>query len=156
MLFLSTHSRSSVQPKNDAKPLFFILPYLSPVILANATVVVFVLLRSSSFRFHCYTQRKATPTEKSARKWQVQPFATSCAKDYEGHSLLQTSCAELPNSHRLVPATSCPPPGQPVHRLCTAVTSPGQPVHRLCTAATSPGSFYVPVPSTLKLSNFAL
>ena len=34
---------------------------------------------------------------KSARKWQLQPFATSCMKDYEGQSLMQTSLAELPN-----------------------------------------------------------
>ena len=36
---------------------------------ATATVVAFVLLRNSMFNFHCYTQREATPTQKSARKW---------------------------------------------------------------------------------------
>ena len=42
---------------------------LSLVIFATATVVAFVLLRISRFNFHCYTQREATPTQKSARKW---------------------------------------------------------------------------------------
>ena len=32
-------------------------------------MVAFVLLRNSRFNFHCYTQREATPTQKSARKW---------------------------------------------------------------------------------------
>ena len=30
--------------------------------------MAFVLLRNSRFNFHCYTQREATPTQKSARK----------------------------------------------------------------------------------------
>ena len=42
---------------------------LSLVIFATATVVAFVLLRSSRFNFHCYIQREATPIQKSARKW---------------------------------------------------------------------------------------
>ena len=36
---------------------FSILHHLSPVIFANATVMAFLLLRSSWFNFHCYTQR---------------------------------------------------------------------------------------------------
>ena len=32
-------------------------------------MVAFVLLRNSRFSFHCYTQREATTTKKSARKW---------------------------------------------------------------------------------------
>ena len=92
------NSRYSGQPENDAKRLFFpILHHFSPVILANA-VVAFVLLLSSRFSFHCYTQREPTPTQKSTWKWQLRPFATSCAKDYEGHSLVQTSFAKLPKS----------------------------------------------------------
>ena len=47
---------------------------LSTVIFATATVLVFVQLRDSRFNFHCYTQREATPTQKSARKC----AATSC------------------------------------------------------------------------------
>ena len=63
--FSSTNSRSSGQPKNDAKTLF---SPLSTVIFATVTVLAFVLLRDSRFNFHCYTQREATPTQKSARK----------------------------------------------------------------------------------------
>ena len=39
-IIFSTHSRSSGQPKNDAKTLFSILHHLSAVILANAIVRV--------------------------------------------------------------------------------------------------------------------
>ena len=67
--FVSMNSRSSGQTKNDAKTLFSTLHPLSLVIFATATVVAFVLLRNSRFSFHCYTQRVATPTQKSARKW---------------------------------------------------------------------------------------
>ena len=61
----------SGQPKKDATTFFFLptLHPLSPVIFATATVVALVLLRNSRFSFHCYTQREATPTQKSARKW---------------------------------------------------------------------------------------
>ena len=52
--------------------------------------MAFVLLRNFRFNFHCFTRREATPTQKSAPKWQLRPFATSCAKDYEGYSLVQT------------------------------------------------------------------
>ena len=31
--------------------------------------MIFLLLRNSTFNFDCYTQREATPTQKSARKW---------------------------------------------------------------------------------------
>ena len=67
--FFSTNSRSSGPPQNDAETLFSTLHPLSPVIFATATVVAFVLLRNSRFNFPCYTQRQATPTQKSARKW---------------------------------------------------------------------------------------
>ena len=46
----------------------FTLHPLSTVIFATATALAFVLLRNSSFNFHRYTQREATPTQKSARK----------------------------------------------------------------------------------------
>ena len=59
-----------VSQKNDWKTLFFpTLHHLSTVIFATATVMAFVLLRNSRFNFHCYTQREATPTQKSAWKW---------------------------------------------------------------------------------------
>ena len=80
--------------------LFSILHHLSPVIFANATVLAFLLLLGYRFNFHCYTQREPTPTQKSARKRQLRPLATSCAKDYEGHSLVQTSFSEPPNISR--------------------------------------------------------
>ena len=38
------------------------------VSFASATVVAFVLLRNYSINYHSYTQREATPTQKSARK----------------------------------------------------------------------------------------
>ena len=69
--FFSTNPRSSAQPKNDAKTFFFFftLHPLSMAIFAAATVLAFVLLRNSKFKSHCYTQREATPTQKSVRKW---------------------------------------------------------------------------------------
>ena len=78
--------------------LFSILHHRSPIIFANTTVVAFVQLRKPPFNFHCYTQREAMPIQKLAQKWQLQPFGTSCVKDYNGHSLVQTSFTELPNS----------------------------------------------------------
>ena len=65
-----TKSRSSGQPKNDTKALllFFTIHPLSPVFFATTSVLAFVLLRNSRFNFRCYTQREATPTQKSARK----------------------------------------------------------------------------------------
>ena len=55
--------------KKWCKDIFSTLHPLSPVILATATVVAFVLLHNARFNFHWYTQREATPTQKSARKW---------------------------------------------------------------------------------------
>ena len=72
------------QPKNNAKTLFSTLHHFSLVIFATATVVAL------------YTQHEPTPTQKLAQKWQLQPFTTSCTKDYKGHSLVQTSFTELP------------------------------------------------------------
>ena len=66
--FFSTDSRSSGRPKNNARHLFSTLRPLSTVIFATTTMVTFMLLRNSRFNFHCYTQRKATSTQKSARK----------------------------------------------------------------------------------------
>jgi len=65
----STNSCSSGQPKHDPKTLFSTTHPLSPVFFATAKVLAFVLLRNSRFSFHCYTQREATPAQKSARKW---------------------------------------------------------------------------------------
>ena len=57
-----------VSQKTMRRHFIFTLHPLSTVIFATATVLAFVLLRNSSFNFHCYTQREATPTQKSARK----------------------------------------------------------------------------------------
>ena len=65
--FLRSHDLL-VSKKNDAKTLFFTLHPLSTVIFAIATVLAFVLVRDSRFNCHYYTQREATPTQKSARK----------------------------------------------------------------------------------------
>ena len=56
-----------VSQKMMQRHFFFHPPSL--VIFATATVVAFVLLRNSRFNFHCYTQREAMPTQKSAQKW---------------------------------------------------------------------------------------
>ena len=89
---------SSGQPKNNAKTLFSTPHPLSPAIFATATAVAFVLLRNSWYNFHCYTQHESTPTQKSARKWCCDLLRLLCAKDYKGHSLVQTSFTEPPNS----------------------------------------------------------
>ena len=67
--FFSTNSRSSGQTKNvtTQRHFFPTLHPLSTVIFATATVLAFVLLHDSRLNFHCYTQREATPTQKSAR-----------------------------------------------------------------------------------------
>ena len=66
-IFWSTKKKKK---KKDAKTLFSFLFFptlhpLSPVMFLTVTVVAFVLLRNSSFNFHCYTQCEATPTHKS-------------------------------------------------------------------------------------------
>ena len=95
-----------------------ILHHLSSVILANVTVVAVVLLRNSRYNFHCYTQREANATQKSARKWQLRHFETSCSKDYKGHSLVQTSFTEPPNrSHHMLT-------GAPISTSPTKPTAP--------------------------------
>ena len=63
-----------VSQKMTQRHFIFTLHPLFTVIFATATVMAFVLLCNSSFNFHCYTQREATPTQKSARKC----AATSC------------------------------------------------------------------------------
>ena len=78
----------------------FIFPpsiHFPQVIFATATLVAFVLLGNSRLNFHCYTQREPMPTQKSSQLSQLRPFATSCPKDYEGHSLVQTCFTEPPN-----------------------------------------------------------
>ena len=57
-----------VSQKTTQRHFFPTLHPLSTVNFATSTVLAFVLLRDSRFNFHCYTQREATPTQKSARK----------------------------------------------------------------------------------------
>ena len=57
-----------VSQKTTQRHFFSTLHPLSTVFFATATVLAFVLLRDSRFNSHCYTQREATPTQKSARK----------------------------------------------------------------------------------------
>ena len=63
-----------VSQKMTQRHFFPTLHPLSTVIFATATVLAFSLLRNSMFNLHCYTQREATPTQKSA--WKCA--ATSC------------------------------------------------------------------------------
>ena len=65
--FLRTRNLLASQ-KMMQRHFFSTLHPLSMVIFATATVLAFVLLRDSRFNFHCYTQREATPTQKSAQK----------------------------------------------------------------------------------------
>ena len=89
---ISSHALAIIW-SNDEKTHFSILHHLSPVIFANAAVVAFVQLHDSRFRFHCSVKQRLLKNRPG--KWQLRPFATSCAKDYEGHSLVQTSFAKL-------------------------------------------------------------
>ena len=57
-----------VSQKRRKDTFFSTLHPFSTVIFAAATVLAFVLLCDSRFNFHCYTQREATPTQKSAWK----------------------------------------------------------------------------------------
>ena len=67
--FFSPRTRDLlVSQKNEAKTLFSHPPFPFPGNFATATVVAFVLPRSCGFNFDCYTQREATPTQRSAWK----------------------------------------------------------------------------------------
>ena len=103
--FFSMNSQSSGQPKKWCKDTFFHppSPFLGNFCNCNSSGICTAL--NSRFNFHCYTQHEATPTRKSAWKWQLQPLMTSCAKDCKGHSLMQTSFTEPPN--RAAGKTSC-------------------------------------------------
>ena len=68
---------------------FLTLHPLSSVIFATATVVAFVLFRNSRFNFHCYTQREAMPTQKSAHS--CRPASLNCPIAVCLCSLSQTS-----------------------------------------------------------------
>ena len=67
--FLWTRDLLVSQKMTQRHFFFSILHQLSPVILANSTIMAFSLFRNSTFNFHCCTQCEATPPQKSARKW---------------------------------------------------------------------------------------
>ena len=95
----STNSRSSGQPKNDAKILFFppSIPFPRQYLQLQQYwyLYCFVILGSTSTFIHSVKQRLLRNRPGSA----LRPLATSCAKDYKAHSLQQTSFAESPNSY---------------------------------------------------------
>ena len=115
--FCSCTHKLLVRREMMERHFFSILHHLSPVIVTNATVVAFALLRSSRFSFHCYTQCEPVHTQKSACKWQLRPFMTPCRKDYKGHLLMQTSFTELPNNY--VECDNITFATQPSFRPCT-------------------------------------
>ena len=78
--------------------LFSTLHPPSPVIFATATVAAFVLLHNSRFNFHCYYTARSNAYSEIGPEVTLWPLATSCAKDYKGHSLVQSSFTEPPNT----------------------------------------------------------
>ena len=80
-----------IRQKTTQRHFFPTLHPLSTVIFATATVFAFVPLRDSRFNFHCYTQREATPTQKSARK------CAATSRDFL-HERLQSAFTSKPAS----------------------------------------------------------
>ena len=85
--FFSTNSRSSGQPKNDAKTLFFHpqSPFHGNFFQPQQYwhLYGFAILGSTSTVIHSVKQRLLRNRPGSA----LRPLATSCAKDYKAHSL---------------------------------------------------------------------
>ena len=92
-----------VSQKTKQKHFFPTLHPLSPLIFATActhththtrtrTHARFAILGSTSIVIHSVKQRLLRNRPGSA----LRPFATSCAKDYKGQSLVQTSFTEPP------------------------------------------------------------
>ena len=79
--FLNTNSRSSGQPKNDAKTFspHPPAPFLGNLYNCNSIAI----LGSTSTVIHSVKQRLLRNRPGSA----LRPLATSCAKDYKAHSL---------------------------------------------------------------------
>ena len=99
-------NRSRFELRSLCLPAYRLAARPNRLTLANAAIVAFVLLRNSRFNFHCYTPRVPTATPTSARKWQLRPFATSCAKEYEGYIFTLANqlscisqCVRLPQIH---------------------------------------------------------
>ena len=81
-----------VSQKMTQRHFFPTLHPLSTVIFATATVLAFVLLRDSRFNFHCYTQREATPTQKSARKCTATSRNFFCERLQSAFTLANQLC----------------------------------------------------------------
>ena len=98
-----TNSRSSEQPRSDAKTLFFHPPPSFPVNFLQLQqcwhLYCVTILGSTSIVIHAYSEISPEVT--------LRPLATFCAKDCKWHSLVQTSFTELPNRHVF--------PGPPTH-----------------------------------------
>ena len=118
-----------VSHKTTQRTFFPTLHPLSLVIFANATVVASVLLHNSRFSFHCYTVWSNTYSD-IGPEVTLRPLATSCTKDYKGHSLVQTSFTEPPNSTSVdskgaegvnIPIVKIPPPAPPTNLLGRSV-----------------------------------
>ena len=61
--------------------------------------MAFLLLRNSTFNFHCYIHTMwSNASLEIGLEVVLWPFVMSCAKDYKGHSLMQISFAEPPNT----------------------------------------------------------
>ena len=87
MLFFPMNLWSSGQPKNDAKTLFCHPPSPFPGNFCNC----------NSADICTASQLYTVWSNALLRNRPESDTATSCAKDYKGHSLVQTSFTELPN-----------------------------------------------------------
>ena len=90
------NSRSSGQPKKRCKDPFFQVSSPFPGNFCNCNSIG--ICTASQFQvqlpvIHSVKQRLLINWPEMT----LQPLATSCAKDYKQHSLLQTSFTELPN-----------------------------------------------------------
>ena len=100
-----------ISPKTTQRHFLFTLHPLSTVIFATATVLAFVLLRNSNFNFHCYTQREATPSQKSARK------CAATSRDFFRERLQSAfTLANQLSLNRPIPIVTVSPPEWPALR----------------------------------------
>ena len=126
---------------------FSTLHPLSTVIFATATVLAFVLLCSSRFNFHCYTQREAMPTPKSARK------CAATSRDFLRKRL--QSAFTLANKNLIMHYISLSIPPPPLHPHTR--THPHTHTHNLATPHFSlslPVSLHLPYPPKSSVSQW--
>ena len=89
-----------VSQKTTQRHFFSTLHPLSPVIFATATVVTFVLLRSSKVQLPLLYTACSNAYSEIDPEVTLRPLATSCTKDYKRHSLAQSSFTEPPNNFK--------------------------------------------------------